>query len=62
MFTHFLRVAVSPVTFFIDLFDLDDDVAGNAVGAIVFTIESAFVTFERERIASHISEVRQLWI
>ena len=53
---------MSPVTFFIDLFDLDDDVAGNAVGAIVFTIESAFVTFERERIASHISEVRQLWI
>lgn len=32
---------------------------GNGVGAIIFTILSAFATFERERIASRISEVKQ---
>ena len=33
---------------------------GNGVGAIIFTILSAFATFERERIASRISEVKQV--
>lgn len=33
---------------------------GNGVGAIVFTILSAFATFERERIAARIREVKQL--
>jgi DNA invertase Pin-like site-specific DNA recombinase len=32
--------------------DLGGDVTGNGVGAIVFTILSAFATFERERIAA----------
>jgi DNA invertase Pin-like site-specific DNA recombinase len=35
-------------------------VTGNGVGAIVFTILSAFSTFERERIAARIREVKQL--
>ena len=39
--------------------DLGGDVTGNGVGAIIFTILSAFATFERERIASRISEVKQ---
>ena len=33
---------------------------GNGVGAIVFTILSAFATFERERIATRIREVEQM--
>ena len=33
---------------------------GNGIGAIVFTILSAFATFERERIATRIREVKQL--
>ncbi len=40
--------------------DLGGDVTGNGVGAIVFTILSAFATFERERIAARIREVKQL--
>lgn len=40
--------------------DLGGDVTGNGVGAIIFTILSAFATFERERIASRISEVKQM--
>lgn len=40
--------------------DLGGDVTGNGVGAIVFTILSAFATFERERIATRIREVKQL--
>lgn len=40
--------------------DLGGEVTGNGVGAIVFTILSAFATFERERIASRISEVKQM--
>lgn len=40
--------------------DLGGDVTGNGVGAIIFTILSAFACFERERIASRISEVKQL--
>jgi putative DNA-invertase from lambdoid prophage Rac len=40
--------------------DLGGDVTGNGVGAIVFTILSAFATFERERIAARIREVKEL--
>ena len=40
--------------------DLGGDVTGNGVGAIIFTILSAFATFERERIASRIGEVKQM--
>jgi DNA invertase Pin-like site-specific DNA recombinase len=40
--------------------DLGGDVTGNGVGAIVFTILSAFATFERERIAARIREVKQV--
>lgn len=40
--------------------DLGGDVTGNGVGAIVFTILSAFATFERERIATRIREVKQI--
>lgn len=40
--------------------DLGGDVTGNGVGAIVFTILSAFATFERERIATRIREVKQV--
>ena len=40
--------------------DLGGDVTGNGIGAIVFTILSAFATFERERIAARIREVKQL--
>jgi len=40
--------------------DLGGEVTGNGVGAIIFTILSAFATFERERIASRISEVKQM--
>ena len=40
--------------------DLGGDVTGNGVGAIIFTILSAFADFERTRIASRISEVKQM--
>jgi DNA invertase Pin-like site-specific DNA recombinase len=40
--------------------DLGGEVTGNGVGAIIFTILSAFASFERERIASRISEVKQM--
>ena len=40
--------------------DLGGDVTGNGMGAIIFTILSAFASFERERIASRISEVKQM--
>ena len=40
--------------------DLGGDVTGNGVGAIVFTILSAFAAFERDRIAARIREVKQL--
>ena len=32
---------------------------GNGVGAIIFTILSAFATFEKDRIATRIKEVKQ---
>lgn len=41
---------------FIDL----GEVTGEGIGAIVFTILSAFATFERERIATRIREVKML--
>ena len=44
----------------IHFIDLGGDVTGNGIGAIVFTILSAFATFERERIATRIREVKQL--
>lgn len=40
--------------------DLGGDVTGNGIGAIVFTILAAFATFERERIATRIREVKQI--
>ncbi len=40
--------------------DLDGDVTGNGIGAIVFTILSAFATFERERIAYRIREMKTM--
>lgn len=40
--------------------DLGGDVTGNGIGAIIFTILSACASFERERIASRISEVKQM--
>ena len=41
----------------IHFIDLGGDVTGNGVGAIVFTILSAFATFERERIATRIRHI-----
>lgn len=38
---------------------LGGDVTGNGMGAIIFTILSAFATFEKERIVTRIKEVRQ---
>jgi len=40
--------------------DLGGDVTSNGIGQVVFTILSAFATFERERIATRIREVKQL--
>ena len=40
--------------------DLGGDVTGSGIGGIVFTILSAFATFEKERIAIRIREVKQL--
>lgn len=44
----------------IHFIDLGGDVTGNGIGAIVFTILSAFATFEKERIAARIREVKQI--
>lgn len=44
----------------IHFIDLGGDVTGNGVGAIIFTILSAFATFEKERIAARIREVKQI--
>jgi putative DNA-invertase from lambdoid prophage Rac len=44
----------------IHFIDLGGDLTGNGIGAIVFTILSAFATFERERIATRIREVKQV--
>ena len=48
------------VHFSVHSIDLGGDVTGNGVGAIIFTILSAFASFERERIATRISEVKQM--
>jgi len=40
--------------------DLGGDVTSNGIGAIVFTVLSAFASFERDRIASRIREVKQI--
>lgn len=40
--------------------DLGGDVTSNGIGQVVFTILSAFATFERERIATRIREVKQI--
>jgi DNA invertase Pin-like site-specific DNA recombinase len=40
--------------------DLGGDVTGNGIGAIIFTILSAFATFEKERIGTRIREVKQM--
>ena len=42
--------------------DLGADVTGNGIGigAIIFTILTAFATFEKERIATRIREVKQI--
>lgn len=39
--------------------DIGGEVTGNGIGGIFFTILSAFAEFERSRIASRISEVKQ---
>lgn len=39
--------------------DLGGDVTNNGIGSVIFTILSAFATFERERIATRIREVKQ---
>ncbi len=44
----------------IHFIDLGGDVTGNGIGAIVFTILSAFATFEKDRIATRIREVKQI--
>jgi DNA invertase Pin-like site-specific DNA recombinase len=40
--------------------DLGGEVTGNGVGAIVFAVMSSFASFERERIATRIKEVKQM--
>jgi putative DNA-invertase from lambdoid prophage Rac len=40
--------------------DLGGEVTGNGIGAIVFAVMSAFASFERERIATRIREVKQV--
>lgn len=40
--------------------DLGGDVTSNGIGQVVFTILSAFATFESERIATRIREVKQM--
>lgn len=40
--------------------DLGGEVSGSGVGSILFAVMSAFADFERSRIASRISEVKQM--
>lgn len=40
--------------------DIGGEVTGSGIGGIFFTILSAFAEFERSRIASRISEVKQM--
>lgn len=43
----------------IHFIDLGGDVTNDGIGSVIFTILSAFATFERERIATRIREVKQ---
>ena len=40
--------------------DIGGDVTGHGIGAIVFTILSAFASFEKERIGTRIREIKQM--
>jgi putative DNA-invertase from lambdoid prophage Rac len=40
--------------------DLGGDVTNDGIGSVIFTILSAFATFERDRIATRIREVKQI--
>ena len=40
--------------------DIGGDVTNDGIGSVIFTILSAFATFERERIATRIREVKQV--
>ncbi len=40
--------------------DLGGDVTNDGIGSVIFTILAAFATFERERIATRIREVKQV--
>ena len=40
--------------------DLGGDVTNDGIGSVIFTILSAFASFERERIATRIREVKQV--
>lgn len=40
--------------------DLGGDVTNDGIGSVIFTILSAFASFERERIATRIREVKQI--
>ncbi len=40
--------------------DLGGDVTNDGIGSVIFTILSAFATFERERIATRIREIKQV--
>lgn len=44
----------------IHFIDLGGDVTNDGIGSVIFTILSAFATFERERIATRIREVKQV--
>jgi DNA invertase Pin-like site-specific DNA recombinase len=53
---HVLKVRGVSVHFI----DLGGDVTNDGIGSVIFTILSAFATFERERIATRIREVKQV--
>lgn len=44
----------------IHFIDLGGDVTNDGIGSVIFTILSAFATFERDRIATRIREVKQV--
>jgi putative DNA-invertase from lambdoid prophage Rac len=44
----------------IHFIDLGGDVTNDGIGSVIFTILSAFASFERERIATRIREVKQV--
>jgi DNA invertase Pin-like site-specific DNA recombinase len=49
---------LSKANFFV--IDLGGDVTNDGIGSVIFTILSAFATFERDRIATRIREVKQV--